>query len=86
MTSSILSKVSDSERRFRLITALVKHNIHNDRDVLDLVKEKPESELTHFLKAFLDVSFLDASALSTALTRKGTIIVCSSSHLISYSL
>ena len=74
VTSSILSKIADTERRFRIITALVKHNFHNDQQVLDLVRDRPESELTHFLKVFLDVSLLDASALSTALTRKGDTI------------
>jgi hypothetical protein len=82
MSSSILARVADSDRRIRIMGALMSHNIQSDTELHTCTTGKSDAELTSFFRAFLGLNLLDAGALASAMIKKGTATTYSNRKFI----
>lgn len=69
--SVILNRITDSDRRARIMAALVANDIRGDMDLIEIAGTKTETELTQLLKDAMNLSILDASSLSSAIIKSG---------------
>ena len=73
--SVILHRITDTDRQARIMAALVANDVRGDVDLAEIAGNKSEAELTQVLRDALNLSILDASSLSTAIIKSGTVNV-----------